>query len=130
MSPQTLDRMDKSRFGTPQRLARPELPRCPDAPRKKQREFVDYDDDQIIHPTLSFSSGIPVFPFEGLQRMDSMSSTTMELLPKFNEQVLIESLNQEHAPILIEPDEEREPVQMHDEAEGETRQDEPDVRQG
>lgn len=133
MSPQTLDRMDESRFATPHRLVHSGHQRCPEAPRKKSREMVD--DDNQVFPAVSFSSGIPVFPFEGLQRLDSMSSTMsvprpMDLLPKFSDPNLIEAFNQEHAPIVIEPDEEREPVQMDEEDEGETRQDGPDVRQG
>lgn len=130
LSPQALDRMETNRrFESPQRLVRSSPLRCPDAPRKKQRALVD-DDDQI-YTTSSYAS-VPLFPFEGIHRMNSMSSTQtvpppMALLPKFEEPVLIESLNNEHPPILIEPDEEREPVQIEEEEE-EARQ-EPDARQ-
>lgn len=137
LSPRALDRVEKAtnrRFESPERLVRSSPLRCPNAPRKKQRAMADDDeddDDQVYaNPTNSFSS-VPFFPFE---RTNSISSTQtvcppMVLLPKFEDPVLIESLNNEHPPILIEPDEEREPVQVEDEGVEGARQEEPDARQ-
>jgi len=122
LSPKDLDRREINHV-TPPRSHRGAL-QCPDAPKKKPRD--PNNQDGTIYPSNSFAS-VPLFPFEGFDRTDSMDSTItvsprrlFDLEPKFNEPTLVDDLYICHAHLIMS-DEEREPVNEEKEEE-ETRQ--------
>lgn len=96
-------------FESPPRAHRSDL-KCPNAPRKQPRDAAHHGDQ--IYPATSVATSVPLFPFDGFDRVNSEDSTLpspralFDLEPKFTEPSLVEEYKN-----LDRPDEEREPVE-------------------
>jgi hypothetical protein len=126
LSPNIPAPRQNNNFETPPRPHRSE-PQCPDAPKRKSREEI-YQDDPIY--PISSVAAVPLFPFEGFERVDSEDTTIpvprrlFDLEPKFIEPTLVEEFNNPTGANVIVSDEEREPAEEEKEDEDVRQNDE------
>jgi hypothetical protein len=108
-----------------------DLPKCPEAPRKKPRLMIDDQHDQVngFHPY----GDVPYFPFDGFDRTNSQDSTLPPKKLKFDKFDEPNLVSEDNAtlPNVTDPEERRhiEPKQEREDGPSRSREeDEPDER--